>query len=182
MTNQIPEVTALKAHLAINVRDVEQSIEFYKKLLGIEPSKVRKGYAKFDLENPPLNFTLNQASVTSAGALSHLGIQVRSTEDVLAIRQKWAEKGLQPRDEMQTSCCYALQDKTWVRDPDGNEWEVFVVLEDNLADTAACECGDRVTASTDKAAEMTATTVNSCCGSAPVGVAKPPTVAETVCC
>ena len=51
------------------------------------------------------------------------------------------------RDEMQTSCCYALQDKTWVRDPDGNEWEVFVVLEDNLAETAACECGDKVTAS-----------------------------------
>jgi hypothetical protein len=57
-----------------------------------------------------------------------------------------AEAGLLTRDEMQTNCCYALQDKTWVRDPDGNEWEVFVVLEDNLAETAPCECGTKVEA------------------------------------
>jgi catechol 2,3-dioxygenase-like lactoylglutathione lyase family enzyme len=125
-------VRALKAHLAINVKDVEQSIGFYKKLFGIEPSKVRKGYAKFNVENPPLNFTLNQVPFGERGALSHLGIQVGSTEDVLAVRERWQASGLVPLDEMQTNCCYALQDKTWVRDPDGNEWEVFVVLEDNL--------------------------------------------------
>jgi hypothetical protein len=62
-----------------------------------------------------------------------------------AIRERWTEAGLLTRDEMQTNCCYALQDKTWVRDPDGNEWEVFVVLEDNLPETAA--------ASADKARE-----------------------------
>ena len=71
-----------------------------------------------------------------------------STNDVLAMREKWADAGLITRDEMQTSCCYALQDKTWVRDPDGNEWEVFVVLEDNLAETAPCECGTKVVEST----------------------------------
>src|SRR6267143_5497754 len=96
---------ALKAHLALNVRDVERSIEFYKKMLGIEPSKVRPGYAKFDVQNPPLNLALNEAPVTSRGALSHLGIQVASTEDVLATRQKWNEAGLLTHDEMQTSCC-----------------------------------------------------------------------------
>lgn len=137
-------VQALKAHLALNVHNVERSIEFYKKLLGLEPSKVRTGYAKFDVQNPPLNLTLNQHQFTERGALSHLGIQVASTEDVLAIRERWTESGLLTRDEMQTSCCYALQDKTWVRDPDGNEWEVFVVIEDNLAETTPCECGDRV--------------------------------------
>jgi hypothetical protein len=52
------------------------------------------------------------------------------------MRQKWADAGLVTRDEMQTSCCYAVQDKTWVRDPDGNEWEAFVVLEDNLPEVA----------------------------------------------
>src|SRR3989441_12227467 len=82
-------VSALKAHLAINVRNVEQSIGFYRQLFGIEPSKVRTGYAKFDVQNPPLNFTLNEAAVNSRGALSHLGIQVRSTEDVLATKQRW---------------------------------------------------------------------------------------------
>lgn len=133
-----PVVTALKAHLALNVRSVDQSIEFYRKMFGIEPSKVRTGYAKFDVQNPPLNFTLNEGRETKGGALSHLGIQVRSTEDVLNVRQKWHEAGLLTRDEMQTNCCYAVQDKTWVRDPDGNEWEVFVVLEDNLTETSAC--------------------------------------------
>ena len=125
-------VNTLKAHLALNVRDVETSIKFYKKMLGIEPSKIRSGYAKFDVEKPPLNLTLNQHLFNERGALSHLGIQVASTEDVLAMREQWHERGLITRDEMQTDCCYATQDKTWVNDPDGNEWEVFVVLQDNL--------------------------------------------------
>ena len=136
MTETTNEVQALKAHLALNVKNVEQSIVFYKKLFGIEPSKVRTGYAKFNVQNPPLNFTLNQVAFNERGALSHLGIQVASTEDVLATRERWAQSGLLTRDEMQTSCCYAVQDKAWVQDPDGNEWEVFVVLEDNLPEKA----------------------------------------------
>ncbi|MBK6589344.1 MAG: VOC family protein [Acidobacteria bacterium] len=125
-------MNTLKAHLALNVKDVETSIEFYKKMLGIEPSKVRTGYAKFDVQKPPLNLTLNQNVFSGHGALSHLGIQVAATEDVIALREQWKERGLEPREEMQTTCCYALQDKAWVNDPDGNEWEVFTVLEDNL--------------------------------------------------
>ncbi|HEU4796269.1 MAG TPA: VOC family protein, partial [Pyrinomonadaceae bacterium] len=80
-------VQALKAHLALNVHNVERSIEFYKKLLGLEPAKVRTGYAKFDVQNPPLNLTLNQHQFGERGALSHLGIQVASTADVLATRE-----------------------------------------------------------------------------------------------
>lgn len=133
-------VIALKAHLSLNVRNVEQSVEFYRKMLGIEPAKVRAGYAKFDVQNPPLNLALNEAAPNGRGALSHLGIQVASTADVLATRRKWNDAGLLTRDEMQTNCCYAVQDKTWVRDPDGNEWEVFVVLQDNLPESNAC-CG-----------------------------------------
>lgn len=144
MTNTLNGVQTLKAHLAINVKDVTNSIEFYKKMFGIEPSKVRTGYAKFDVQNPPLNFTLNQVPFNETGALSHLGIQVASTEDVLAVKEKWIEQGLLTKDEMQTSCCYAVQDKTWVNDPDGNEWEVFVVLEDNLAETDPCACGTKM--------------------------------------
>ncbi|HJS50752.1 MAG TPA: ArsI/CadI family heavy metal resistance metalloenzyme [Pyrinomonadaceae bacterium] len=128
------KINALKAHLAINVRKVEESIPFYEKMFGIEPSKVRTGYAKFDVENPPLNFTLNQIAFGERGALSHLGIQVASSEDVIAMRDRWQQAGLVPREEMQTTCCYAVQDKAWVTDPDGNEWEAFVVLEDNLSE------------------------------------------------
>jgi catechol 2,3-dioxygenase-like lactoylglutathione lyase family enzyme len=136
MTIHARKIETLKAHLAINVRDVEQSIGFYSKMFGIEPSKVRTGYAKFDVQSPPLNFTLNQAPFGERGALSHLGIQVASTDDVLAMRDNWTEAGLVPREEMQTDCCYALQDKAWVHDPDGNEWEVFTVIEDNLPEKA----------------------------------------------
>jgi predicted lactoylglutathione lyase len=172
------QVSALKAHLALNVKNVELSTEFYKKMLGIEPSKVRTGYAKFDVQNPPLNLTLNQVPFGERGALSHLGIQVASTDDVLLLRDKWRDAGLVAREEMQTNCCYALQDKTWVQDPDGNEWEAFVVLEDNLAETKAC-CGTGTAEESDAQAIVCSTadalpsaTVEavSCCGAQPQGV------------
>jgi catechol 2,3-dioxygenase-like lactoylglutathione lyase family enzyme len=144
-------VQALKAHLALNVKNVEQSLEFYKKMLGIEPCKVRIGYAKFDVQNPPLNLTLNEVPFNERGALSHLGIQVASTEDVLAVRERWGQAGLYTRDEMQTNCCYAIQNKTWVQDPDGNEWEVFVVLEDNLPETKNVVSAEGAACTTDNA-------------------------------
>jgi catechol 2,3-dioxygenase-like lactoylglutathione lyase family enzyme len=163
-------VSALKAHLALNVRDVEKSIEFYRKMLGIDPSKVRSGYAKFDVQNPPLNLTLNQATFNERGALSHLGIQVASTNDVFAMREKWAESGLITRDEMQTNCCYATQDKTWVRDPDGNEWEAFVVLQDNLQETAPCECGTKVMEAAPEVAAVATVPSATCCAPASIAI------------
>ena len=166
--SEIP-VTALKAHLALNVRNVAQSVEFYRKMLGTEPSKVRTGYAKFDVQNPPLNLTLNEATFTERGALSHLGIQVASTNDVFAMREKWADSGLITRDEMQTNCCYATQDKTWVRDPDGNEWEAFVVLQDNLQETAPCECGNKVVAAAPKV-KLAVVPSATCCAPGSPGV------------
>ena len=138
-------IQTLKAHVAINVRDVEISVEFYRKMFGVEPAKHRPKYAKFDVESPALNLTLNERPFTDSGALFHLGIQVASTDDVLAMRERWVEAGLQTREEMQVVCGYALQDKSWVSDPDGNEWEVFVVHKDNLptyyaADETAASC------------------------------------------
>lgn len=167
-----PEINALKAHLALNVRNVQQSIGFYKKMLGIEPSKVRTGYAKFDVQNPPLNLTLNEGRVNEPGALSHLGIQVASTDDVLAMRQRWIEEGLVTQDEMQTSCCYAVQDKTWVKDPDGNEWEAFVVLQDNLPEAAPCECGNKVPHEHSEIAAEPSQVAISCCAPNPVSIAR----------
>jgi catechol 2,3-dioxygenase-like lactoylglutathione lyase family enzyme len=169
-------VQALKAHLALNVKNVEQSIEFYRKMLGIEPSKVRTGYAKFNIENPPLNLTLNENPFNERGALSHLGIQVASTADVLAMREKWADAGLITRDEMKTDCCYATQDKTWVHDPDGNEWEAFVVLQDNLPEVANAGASACCAPS---AVEQTTVQISSAsCGCE----AAPPPVGESPCC
>ena len=163
-------VRALKAHLALNVRNVVQSIEFYRKLLSTEPCKVRTGYAKFDVQNPPLNLTLNEAAFNERGALSHLGIQVASTDDVFAMREMWANAGLITRDEMQTNCCYATQDKTWVRDPDGNEWEAFVVLQDNLPETSPCECGNKVVEAASEFAVLDTVPSTTCCAPASAGV------------
>lgn len=157
------EISILKPHVSLNVKNVKTSIEFYRKLFGIEPAKVRTGYAKFDVQNPPLNLALNESSFTERGVLSHLGIQVASTEDVLATKSRWEEIGLVTRDEMQTNCCYALQDKTWTRDPDGNEWEVFVVLEDNLAESDPCECGVETV-------EGESETAVGCCSPTPVKI------------
>ena len=175
MNIETSNVNTLKPHFALNVKDVEKSLEFYKKMLGIEPSKVRAGYAKFDVQNPPLNLTLNQSVFEGRGALSHLGIQVASTEDVLAMREKWHEQGLFTRDEMDTSCCYAVQDKTWVHDPDGNEWEAFVVKEDNLPEIASSIAGNAACCVPASAATETKAADSSCgCESSPPAAGQDP--------
>ena len=137
-----PLQAGLKLHVSLNVRDLDASVRFYRRLFDVEPVKVRPGYAKFDVQTPPVNFSLNQGSPKEDGALSHLGFQVSSTSEVLAMRDRWREAGLEPRDEMQADCCYALQDKAWVRDPDGNDWEVFVVLQDTDGSASTCCSGN----------------------------------------
>jgi len=139
--------------LALTVTDVDRAIPFYEALFGARPAKVRPGYAKFALDQPALNFTLNQGDRNEAlGAFNHAGIQVASTEDVLAARERLVSAGLATFDEMDTTCCYARQDKIWVRDPDGTPWEVFATHEDteeagdgglaSVQADEACGCGE----------------------------------------
>ncbi len=131
----------MKTHISLNVSNVESSVEFYSKMFGIKPLKLRSDYAKFDVANPSLNLTMNQMPFESGGSLSHLGLQVETSVEVMEMSKRWAESGLITLEEMQTDCCYALQDKTWVSDPDGNRWEVFVVLENTEdKDLAASSC------------------------------------------
>jgi catechol 2,3-dioxygenase-like lactoylglutathione lyase family enzyme len=119
---------AFKVHVALNVNDVEESVKFYGAMFGIEPVKHKPGYAKFDVAQPALNLTLNYAGPVNAnGALNHLGVQVASTDDVLRAKSRLQEAGLATFDEMGTDCCYALQDKIWITDPNGYRWEFFVV-------------------------------------------------------
>lgn len=124
--------TPLKFHLALNTEKFEESVAFYRAFFGAEPVKLKPGYAKFDLDDPALNFTLNQKPVAEAGALNHLGLQVQSSEDVRAAAQRLQQAGMATLEEHNTDCCYALQDKVWVQDPNGYRWEVFVV---KVADT-----------------------------------------------
>ena len=124
-------MTALRPHLALTVSDVERSLPFYEALFGVAAEKVRPGYAKFSVAEPALNFTLNEGERGDAlGAFNHAGIQVGSTDDVLAAKLRLVKAGLATFDEMDTTCCYARQDKIWVHDPDGTPWEVFATHED----------------------------------------------------
>ena len=139
-------MAVLRPHLALTVSDVDRSIEFYRALFGIEPSKVRPGYAKFEVREPALNFTLNEGERNGKlGAFNHAGIQVASTDDVLRARARLVEAGLATFDEMDTTCCYAKQDKIWVTAPDGESWEVFVThAESDEHATSVAKDGDQV--------------------------------------
>ena len=125
-------MTVLKAHVSLKVSNLKQSVAFYQAMLGTEPVKYKTDYAKFDLDNPPLNLTLEASSINPGGTLSHLGLQVESSEDVKKAISRFQQAGLATFEEKDTDCCYALQDKVWVTDPDGTRWEVFVV---KVADT-----------------------------------------------
>jgi catechol 2,3-dioxygenase-like lactoylglutathione lyase family enzyme len=134
----------LKPHVSLNISNIEASVAFYEKLFQVPATKRRPGYAKFDLTQPSLNLTMQEAPRTGVNA-SHFGVQVASSEDVAAAWTRFKEAGLRTLTEENTECCYALQDKVWVEDPDGNSWEVFVVKgdaatmhEDPAKASAAC--------------------------------------------
>lgn len=139
-------MTALRPHLALTVSDVQRSIPFYEALFGVAAQKSKPGYAKFSVAEPALNFTLNEgARGDGLGAFNHAGIQVASTDDVLAAKLRLTKEGLATFDELDSTCCYAHQDKIWVHDPDGTPWEVFTTHEDTehagesgLASVACC--------------------------------------------
>jgi catechol 2,3-dioxygenase-like lactoylglutathione lyase family enzyme len=120
----------LKAHIGLHVRSVDESLRFYRAFFCEEPVKVMPGYAKFDLADPVLNFSLTESSLAAASP-GHFGIQVTTTLEVAAAAKRLADAGLATYEEMGTTCCYALQDKVWSTDPDGNRWEVFVVQADS---------------------------------------------------
>jgi catechol 2,3-dioxygenase-like lactoylglutathione lyase family enzyme len=117
----------MKVHVALNAPRFDESVRFYRTFLGLEPVKLKPGYAKFDVLEPALNLTLNASPDRGAGALNHLGIQVSSTAAVREAAERLKAEGLATFEEGDVDCCYALQDKVWVTDPNGYRWEVFVV-------------------------------------------------------
>ena len=90
--------------------------------LAREPTKLRLGYAKFEVAQPPLNLTLNENSAMPLrpGTASHFGVQVKSTAEVKRMTERFQQAGMESSTEESVACCYAVQDKVWVSDPDGN--------------------------------------------------------------
>jgi catechol 2,3-dioxygenase-like lactoylglutathione lyase family enzyme len=139
-----------RVQLALNVTDIDAAVEFYSKFFDAEPAKRRPGYANFAIAEPPLKLVLienrsaREAGVT--GALNHLCVEVGTSEEVQAATSRLAGEGLEPNVQESVDCCFAVQDKAWVDDPDGAPWEVYTVLADS-AETAACCVTDAPSAS-----------------------------------
>ena len=119
----------LKPHVSLNVSSIDRAVAFYEKAFGVAVTKRRPGYAKFDLAAPALNLSMVETPPTGVNA-SHFGIQVAGSDDVAEAKRRFEAAGLRTATEENTACCYAVQDKVWVEDPDGNSWEVFVVKGD----------------------------------------------------
>ena len=119
-----------RVQLALNVDDLDEAITFYSKLFNIGPAKVKDGYANFAVAEPPLKLVLIQ-NPGQGGTLNHLGVEVASSDTVHAEIARLAGAGLFTEEEINTTCCFATQDKVWVSAPDGERWEVYTVLADS---------------------------------------------------
>ncbi len=148
-------IPASRLHVSISVAAVQRSLPFYELLFNQPPTKVRPGYAKFEVAEPPVNFVLNErVGVKRGEGLSHMGIQVKSTQAVADAKARLEGAGMETLVEEQVTCCYAVQDKAWVTDPDGNRWEIYVVTEP-----------DAVTRDGEAASEVCCKEPNACCAS-----------------
>jgi catechol 2,3-dioxygenase-like lactoylglutathione lyase family enzyme len=150
-----------RVQLALRVADLNASIDFYSKLFGTPPAKIRDGYANFAIAEPPLKLVLIEGRDGEATRLDHLGVEVEDSGLVADAAQRLATAGLATLAENDTACCYALQDKVWVTGPGNEPWEVYVVKADAdtlaKADDSVC-CGD-----TSAAAEGHAAAGSACC-------------------
>lgn len=118
-------------HISLKVRNLEQSVDFYRRFFG-EPAKLKADYAKFVTQDPEIHLALGPGlgADSGPGTLCHLGIRVESTGEVERWKADLRTRGLHVADPERGECCYALQDKFWLSDPDGNKWEIYTVLQD----------------------------------------------------
>lgn len=134
-----------RVQLALRVSDLEGSVAFYSNLFGVEPAKRRPGYANFAVQNPPLKLVLIEGEAGQPTVMDHLGVEVSTTDDVSAATRRLTESGLITLEEINTECCYALQDKVWVRGPGDEPWEIYTVKADadtlTKASAEECRCG-----------------------------------------
>jgi catechol 2,3-dioxygenase-like lactoylglutathione lyase family enzyme len=147
--------TDSRIHIALAVNSLERAVAFYRTLFGQGPTKTRPRYAKFEVAEPPVNLALNEVGGTTGpnNAVAHFGVQVKSTAAVEAVAARLREAGLATAAEQNVTCCYAVQNKVWAADPNGNKWEVYVVLDNAAAHhhspQSAC-CADRPDCCEDK--------------------------------
>ncbi len=135
-----------RMHVSLYVSDIASTVNFYSTFFGQPASKVKKGYAKYELTNPGLIISFVENSERVQGNFGHLGFQVGSKEEMEAKLDVARQQGIVTLEEIGTACCYAVQDKFWVTDPDGVQWEVYYFHEDSefndpkyaMEETVAC--------------------------------------------
>lgn len=118
-----------RMHVSLHVKDINQTINFYQTFFNQAADKVKPGYAKFVLKEPALVISFVEDGKPAYG-FGHLGFQVATEDELKTSFERIKKAGLGTLEENQVSCCYALQDKFWVSDPDGYKWEMYHLLED----------------------------------------------------
>ena len=111
-------------HVSVAVTDLDRSIEFYTTLFGAAPTLVKDDYAKWMLEDPRVNFAINQSTI--ARGVNHVGLQADTSDELGEIQARLQAAHASTFEQTNANCCYAKSDKTWVRDPDDVAWETFV--------------------------------------------------------
>jgi len=157
-----------RVQLALNVSDVDAAVEFYSRLFGTGPAKRRPGYANFAIDDPPLKLVLIEGQA-APGTLNHLGVEVFTTDEVAAAQARLTDAGLAPAPELGVTCCYAVQDKVWVDDPDGAPWEIYTVLADAEMPAGQLRTVDAGSCGPGACCDATPAAVASACCDAPVG-------------
>jgi len=122
--------TTRRFHFGLTVSDLNRSVDFYRILLGAEPAKHFEDYAKFDVADPPVVVALHPGRFATSGALNHVGFRLATSEALVAVQERLELQGIRTQREEGVECCYALQTKFWVPDPDGNLWEIYTLRED----------------------------------------------------
>jgi catechol 2,3-dioxygenase-like lactoylglutathione lyase family enzyme len=145
-----------RVQLALNVDNLADAVAFYSKLFNTEPAKLKVGYANFAITDPPLKLVLLE-NPGSAETINHLGVEVESSDEVHDEINRLAGDGLVTEEQMDTTCCYATQDKVWVTGPAGEKWEIYTVLADS--ETFGTGPGRDAVEASDEKASATA----SCC-------------------
>ncbi|MFK7900880.1 MAG: ArsI/CadI family heavy metal resistance metalloenzyme [Cyclobacteriaceae bacterium] len=119
-----------KMHVSLYVHNIAETVNFYTSFFSVPAEKVKADYAKYILDKPALIISFVQNSDRVNTNFGHLGFQVETKEQLEVMLRKAKENKFEILEETETNCCYALQDKFWVKDPNGVQWEVYYFHED----------------------------------------------------
>ena len=147
----------VKVHLHMHASDLGKSRDFYQRFFGSAPVKEKAGYVKFLPPWAPVNLALSTGGTTGVGTVDHVGVQVDSPASVMEHLTRVKASGLPVREEIGVDCCHANQDKFWVQDPDGVEWEVYHLNYD-------LEGAEAEEATRSSGLTMVGATASACCG------------------